>query len=112
MAPPKATQSLRTPVLLCSKNDTDPTNNDEDGGQNDSAEPPPIPSPPRQRSPPPPPSPCRSQPRTDYDPEMVGRSLEHSFKALGIGLGATETEVKVKYRALARIYHPDKHDLA
>jgi hypothetical protein len=50
---------------------------------------------------PPPPSPCRSQPRTDYDPEMVGRSLEHSFKALGLGLGATETEVKVKYRALA-----------
>ena len=60
--------------------------------------------------PPPPPSPRRSQPRTDYDPEMVGRSLEHSFKALGLGLGATETEVKVAYRALARIYHPDKHD--
>ena len=46
----------------------------------------------------------------NYDPEMVGRSLEHSFKALGLGLGATETEVKVAYRALARIYHPDKHD--
>ena len=44
------------------------------------------------------------------NPEMVGRSLEHSFKALGLGLGATETEVKVTYRALARIYHPDKHD--
>ena len=41
---------------------------------------------------------------------MVGRSLEHSFKVLGLGLGATETEVKVAYRALARIYHPDKHD--
>jgi DnaJ-class molecular chaperone len=40
---------------------------------------------------------------------MVGQSLEHSFKALGLGLGATETEVKVKYHALA-IYHPDKHD--
>ena len=61
---------------------------------------------------PPPPSPRRSQPRTDYDPEMVGRSLEHSYKALGLGLGATETEVKVAYRALARIYHPDKHDPA
>ena len=48
--------------------------------------------------------------RTDYDPELVGRSLDHSFKALGLGLGATETEVKVQYRALARIYHPDKHD--
>ena len=34
---------------------------------------------------------------------MVGRSLEHSFKALGLGLG-------VAYRALTRIYHPDKHD--
>ncbi len=51
-----------------------------------------------------------SQPRTDYDPEMVGCSLEHSFKALELGLGATETEVKVKYCTLARIYHPDKHD--
>ncbi len=43
---------------------------------------------------------------------MVGRSLKHSFKALGLGLGATETEVKVKYHALAQIYHPDKHDPA
>jgi DnaJ-class molecular chaperone len=41
---------------------------------------------------------------------MVGHSLEHSFKALGLGLGATETEVKVAYCALAQIYHPDKHD--
>jgi DnaJ-class molecular chaperone len=41
---------------------------------------------------------------------MVGHSLEHSFKALGLGLGATEMEVKVAYCALARIYHPDKHD--
>ena len=41
---------------------------------------------------------------------MVGRSLEHSFKVHGLGLGATETEVKVAYCALARIYHPDKHD--
>jgi hypothetical protein len=100
------------PSSSAPQNDTDPTNNDEDGGQNDSAEPPPIPSPPRRCPPPPPPSPRRSQPRTDYDPEMVGRSLEHSFKALGLGLGATETEVKVKCRALARIYHPDKHDSA
>jgi DnaJ-class molecular chaperone len=41
---------------------------------------------------------------------MVGRSLEHSFKAFGLGLGAKETEVKVRYRALAQIYHSDKHD--
>jgi DnaJ-class molecular chaperone len=59
---------------------------------------------------PPPLSPNQHHTRTDYDPEMVSRSLEHSFKALGLGLGATETEVKVRYCALARIYHPDKHD--
>jgi curved DNA-binding protein CbpA len=43
---------------------------------------------------------------------MVGRSLDHSFKALGLGLGATDTEVRVQYRALARICHPDNHDPA
>jgi curved DNA-binding protein CbpA len=43
---------------------------------------------------------------------MVGQSLEHLFKALGLGLGATETEAKVRYCALAQIYHPDKHDPA
>ena len=77
---------------------------------NDSTDVPPAPSPPRRRPPPPPQSSRHSQPRGDYDPEMVGRSLEHSFKALGLGLGATETEVKVAYRTLAQIYHPDKHD--
>ena len=84
----------------------------EDNSPNDRPESPPIPSPPRRRPPPPPPPPrhSHSHPRTDYDPEMVGRSLDHSFKALGLGLGATETEVKVAYRALARIYHPDKYD--
>jgi DnaJ-class molecular chaperone len=41
---------------------------------------------------------------------MVGQSLEHSFKALGLGLGATETEVKVRYCALSQIYHLDKHN--
>jgi DnaJ-class molecular chaperone len=41
---------------------------------------------------------------------MVGRSLGHSLKALGLGLDATETEVKVRYCALAQIYHPNKHD--
>ena len=71
---------------------------------------PPIPSPPRRRPPPTPPPPQHNQTGTDYDPTMVGHSLAHSFKALGLGLGATETEVKVAYRALARIYHPDKHN--
>jgi curved DNA-binding protein CbpA len=41
---------------------------------------------------------------------MVGQSLEHSFKALGLRLGATETEFKVRYRAHAQIYHPNKHN--
>jgi DnaJ-class molecular chaperone len=40
---------------------------------------------------------------------MVGPSLEHSFKALGLGLGATKTKVKVQWHAVAQIYHPDKH---
>jgi DnaJ-class molecular chaperone len=41
---------------------------------------------------------------------MVDQSLEHSFKALGLGLCTTETEVKVRYCALAQIYHPNKQD--
>ena len=107
--PPKRRSPRGHPSSSVPQDDTDSTNNTDDDSSNDNTEPPPI-SPPRRRPPPPPPSPRRSQPRTDYDPEMVGRSLEHSFKALGLGLGATETEVKVAYRALARIYHPDKHD--
>ncbi len=73
-----------------------------------------IPSPPHRRPPPPPqpPPPRHQQPRIDYDPDLVGHSLEHLLKALGLGLGASETEVKVQYVALARIYHPDKHNPA
>jgi DnaJ-class molecular chaperone len=41
---------------------------------------------------------------------MIGQSLKHLFKVLGLGLGANETEVKVRYCALAQIYHPDKHN--
>ena len=62
--------------------DADPTNNND-------TDPLPISTPPHQH--PPTPTPRQSQPRIDYDPAMVGRSLEHSFKALGLGLGATET---------------------
>jgi hypothetical protein len=58
------------------------------------------------------PPPHYHQHRGDYDPLLVGCSLEDSFKVLWPGLGATETEVKVRYRALAQIYHPDKHDPA
>ena len=59
---------------------------------------------------------------THYDPKqwlndpafcsMVGRSMSHSLKILGLGLGASETEIKVHYRQLARKYHPDKNDCA
>jgi hypothetical protein len=59
--------------------------------------------PPPQRSPP-------SPPRYHQDRGNYERSLEHSFKALGLGLGATETEVKVRHPMLAQIYHPDKFD--
>ena len=110
--PPRRRSPREHPSSSTPQHDTDSANTSDDDRQNDSTGDPPIPSPPRRRPPPPPPSPRRNQPRTDYDPTMVGRSLEHSFKALGLGLGATETEVKVAYRALARIYHPDKHDPA
>ncbi len=41
---------------------------------------------------------------------MVGQSMSHSLKILGLGLGASETEIKVHYRQLARKYHPGKND--
>jgi len=41
---------------------------------------------------------------------MVGRSMSHSLKILGLGLGASEMEIKVHYRQLARKYHPDKNN--
>ncbi len=43
---------------------------------------------------------------------MVGRSLSNLFKVLGLCLGTTEMEIKVQYKALSRIYHPDRHDPA
>ena len=41
---------------------------------------------------------------------MVGNSMFHSLKILGLGLGASEMEIKVHYRQLARKYHPDKNN--
>ncbi len=41
---------------------------------------------------------------------MVGQSMSHSLKILGLGLCASETEIKVHYRQLACKYHPDKND--
>ena len=34
--------------------------------------------------------------------------LYDSYKILGLELDASEIEVKIAYRALARIFHPDK----
>jgi len=56
---------------------------------------PPIPSPPRRRPPQPPPR--HQQQRSTYDPALVGHSLDHSLRALGLGLGASEIEVRVTY---------------
>ena len=41
---------------------------------------------------------------------MVGRSMSHSLKILGLGFGTSEMEIKVHYRQLVRKYHPDKND--
>ena len=43
---------------------------------------------------------------------MVGRSISHSLKILGLGLGASEMEIKIHYRQLTHKYHPDKNDHA
>ena len=42
--------------------------------------------------------------------DKAGRSLTYALKLLGLGLGASEIEVKVRYRQLAREYHPDKNN--
>ena len=41
---------------------------------------------------------------------MVGQSLSHLLKILGLDLGTSETEIKVHYRQLAQKYHPAKID--
>jgi DnaJ-class molecular chaperone len=41
---------------------------------------------------------------------MVGRSMSHLLKILGLGLGKSETEIKMHYRQLAHKYHPDKNN--
>ena len=128
MPPCSATANSHTPHKLAtaamtqSAHTLEPHNHmpgDESNQSPNSADSPPILSPPRRRphEPPPPqrpssPPPHYHQHRGDFDPLLVGYSLEHSFKVLGLGLDATETEVKVQYRALARIYHPERHNSA
>ena len=78
--------------------------------------PPPVPSPPHQqhRSPPPaPPSPApfaNSRSRPTFDIAQVGKTKRDSLLFLELPLSASERDVKVRYRILARIFHPDKHD--
>ena len=82
----------------------------------------------RNRTPPPsqPPPPPRQQRRNivpprqrihqtndserQYDPDKIGRCMWDSFRIFSLGIGASETEVKVQYRALSRIYLPDKRN--
>ena len=73
--PPRRRSPCGHPFSSVPQDNTDSVNSTEDGSPNDSTEPPPIPSLPGRRPPPHPPSPHCSQPRIDYDPEMVGRSL-------------------------------------
>ena len=42
----------------------------------------------------------------------VGRNRKDSFGILELPMTATEREIRVQYRRLARIYHPDKYNLA
>ena len=108
----------RHPPNEHSDDDSDTFNDDDDEPQ--SRAPPQSPPPRPRRSPQQPPH----QPHpadtdeTPYDPKrwlnnpafcsLVGRSMSHSLKILGLGLGASEMEIKVRYRQLARKYHPDK----
>jgi DnaJ-class molecular chaperone len=41
---------------------------------------------------------------------MVGKSMSHLLKILGLGLGASKMEIKVHFRQLACKYHMDKND--
>ena len=79
-----------------------------------------LPPPPRRPSPLPSRPPPAETEETTYDPKrwlndpkfcsMVGSTMSHSLKILGLSFGASEMEIKVHYRQLARTYHPDKND--
>ena len=77
--------------------------------------PPPSPTTPPPRTPqtPPPPSPPTTHPpetENDYDLNGVGKNVHDSLAILGLYTTSTEREIKVRYRSLARIFHPDKYD--
>ena len=103
--------------------DSDPQGEqDQTTNQSSNSNPPPPPgSPPqrRQQAPPPPPSPRRDReppPQRaehrdrDWISANVGKVRYDSLRILGLREGATEGEVKAAYRAMSRIYHPDKHN--
>ena len=80
--------------------------------------PPGSPPPRRQQAPPPPPPPRQDReppPQQaghsdrDWIAANVGKVRYNSLKILGLSEGATEGEVKAAYRAMSRIFHPDKH---
>ena len=73
----------------------------------------------RQQAQPPPPPPRRDrEPPTqraehrekDWIAANVGKVRYDSLRILELREGATEGEVKAAYRAMSRIYHPDKHN--
>ena len=45
-----------------------------------------------------------------YIPENVGKVMYDSLRIFDLGYTATMSEVTARFRAQARIYHPDKHD--
>ena len=73
---------------------SDPPSDSEESNNQDS-----IPPPRNQR---------RERSNRPWKDIQVGVQLYDSYKILGLELDATEIEVKVAYRALARIFHPDK----
>ena len=100
-----------------------PRRRQDDRDHGEEAQEPPAGDEPPPRRPPPPRSPQQQLPREgdsatdEFDPrrwldneelaEMVSRSMCHALKIFGLGLGASETEQKVRYRQMARFYHPD-----
>jgi hypothetical protein len=71
--------------------------------------PPPPPLPRQDREPPPPPQQAEHS-DSDWIAANVGKVSYNSLRILGLREGATEGEVKAAYKAMSRIYHPDKHN--
>ena len=72
----------------------------------------PILSPPPRQRPSPPPREYEHNAEWNFNPMGIGRNRKDSFGILELPMTATERELRVKYKRLARIYHPDKYKLA